>query len=126
MSFEENSIYARTDTLKAVEQNDIIIKKLEAIAIAPLSNQWKMLDGFLRKCLEKKLGPTILDLYRTDNKLIPGLNVDIVSLGDVGKGILKQKVTITLHKQLLGTAEIESKMEGNKILSRIEEHLVVQ
>ncbi len=126
MSFEENSLYARTDTLKAVEANDLLIKKLEAIAIAPGSLQWKMLDGFMRKCLEKKLGPSILSLYQADNKLIPGLNLDVVSLGDVGKGILKQKITITLHKQLLGTAEIESKMDGGKMLARIKEHISVQ
>lgn len=126
MSFAENSIFSRSETLIAVEENDKRIKLLESKALQPGSVQWKMLDNFLRKCLEKKLTPDILNLYRVDNKLIPGLNLDVISLRNVGTGAFKQRITVTLHKQLLGIAEIESKIEDRKILCTIDEQMLVK
>lgn len=126
MSFAENSVFSRSETLIAVEENDKRIKLLESQALRPGSMQWKLLDNFLRKCLEKKLTPDILNLYRADNKLIPGLNLDVISLGNVGTGSFKQKITVTLHKQLLGIAEIESKIEDKKVMCSIDEQMLVK
>lgn len=126
MSFEENSVYARTETLTAVTANDALIKHLEAYATQVGSLQWQMLDGFLRKCLEKKFPPGILQMYQDDKKQIPGLNIDIKNFGDVGNGVLKQDIQITIHNQLLGTAQITSKMENGRILAKIDETVEVK
>ncbi len=126
MSFEENSVYARTETLTAVTANDAIIKHIEGYATQVGSLQWQMLDGFLRKCLEKKFPPGILQMYQDDKKQIPGLNIDIKNFGDVGNGVLRQEIQITIHKQLLGTAQITSKMENGRILAKIDETVEVK
>lgn len=126
MSFEENSVYARSETLQAVQENDRIIKLLEKSSLTAGSLQWRLLDTFLRKCLEQKLTPGIVDLYQQDKKMIPGLNLDIKGYGDVGNGQFIQRVTVTLHNQLLGTAEIVSMIERGEMTARIEEHVEVK
>lgn len=126
MSFEENSVYARSETITAVTANDAIIKHIESYATQVGSLQWQMLDGFLRKCLEKKFPPGILQIYQDDKKQIPGLNIDIKNFGDVGNGVLRQEIQITIHNQLLGRAQITSKMENGMIKAKIDETVEVQ
>lgn len=126
MSFDEHAVSVRTELMEAVHTNDATIKEIENLAVNPHSVQMRAIDTFLGKCLEKKLGPVMFELYKEDRtKKIPGLNMDIMHYGNVGTGEFRQSVRVTMYKQELGKADVFTIMDRDtkKMTVRILEEL---
>lgn len=121
ISMDEYTVALRAEVLDGVLLNQKTVDILEKRAVQLGSLQWKNIDLFVMKCLNRKFPPGIMQLYLEDKKAIPGLDVQIINKSNLGDGSLTQNIIITLSKGILGEANIFTTFKDNKLVVKMEE-----